>query len=68
MKQLDSFESRHTDHFFTRITVQTATQRELTRADAFTRWWDGHANTKQCCEIQWLNSVMNTNDSVIQTS
>ncbi len=54
--------------FFARITVQTAAQRELTRADAFTRWWDGHANTKQCCEIQCLNSVMNTNDSVIQTS
>ncbi len=54
--------------FFTRITVQTAAQRELARADAFTRWLDGHANTKQCCEIQCLNSVMNTNYSVIHTS
>ncbi len=31
---------------------QTAARRELTRADAFTRGWDGHASTKQRCEIQ----------------
>ncbi len=31
---------------------QTAARRELTRADAFTRRWDGHASTKQRCEIQ----------------
>ncbi len=37
--------SRHTDHLSTRITVQTAAQRELTRADVFTRRWGGHANT-----------------------
>ncbi len=35
-----------------RIKVQTAVRRELTRADAFTRWWDSHASTKQRCEIQ----------------
>ncbi len=26
---------------------------KLTRADAFTRGWDGHASTKQRCEIQY---------------
>ncbi len=31
---------------------QTAARCELTRADEFTRWWDGHASTKQRCEIQ----------------
>ncbi len=31
---------------------QTAARRELTTADAFTRGWDGHASTKQRCEIQ----------------
>ncbi len=36
-KQRDSFESRHTDHLSAHVTVQTATRRELTRADAFTR-------------------------------
>ncbi len=33
----NSFELRHTDHLSTRITVQTAAHRKLTRADAFTR-------------------------------
>ncbi len=46
-KQRDSFESRHTDRVSVRIKVQTAAQRELTRADAL-----GHASIKQRCEIQ----------------
>ncbi len=36
------------DRLSARIKVQTAAQRELTRADAL-----GHASTKQRCEIQW---------------
>ncbi len=31
---------------------QTAARHELTRADVFTHGWDGHASTKQRCEIQ----------------
>ncbi len=37
MKQRDSFESRQKDRLSVRIKVQRAAQRELTRADAFTR-------------------------------
>ncbi len=41
------------DHLSAELKVQTAAQRELSRADAF--YWLmnlGHASTKQCCEIQ----------------
>ncbi len=48
----DSFESRHTDRLSARIKVKLPRGSELTRADAFTRGWDGHASTKQRCEIQ----------------
>lgn len=50
-----TFEPRHTDHFSIRFKVQMAEQRKLTRADAFTR-----EDSVKC-----LNSVNNTNDSVI---
>ncbi len=45
-------QKRATDRLSARIKVQTAVWHKLTRADAFTRWWDGHASTKQRCEIQ----------------